>query len=76
MGAEKKFRNTCEKFESIVKKNSNCRKKRDLVSCMCCKDWDSCKANNYNDLLLKKRELSKRVLGAWEIEKEIRKKYQ
>jgi hypothetical protein len=62
--------------ESTVKRNSNCRKEMDVVSCFDCPKWDECQANNFDELVGKKRKLAEQLGDdkAWEIEKEIRNK--
>ena len=72
---ERLFRNIVKKMVSTVKRNSKCRAKYEVVSCSVCQYWNECKANDWDALLKRKRELEQYVPNAWNIESEIRKNY-
>jgi hypothetical protein len=71
---ESQYRTAAHKVESIVRRNSSCRDKKNVVSCCACDDYDVCKSNDYDYYLQKKKTIARRMSSAtvYKINKEIR----
>jgi len=74
MKIEDKYRNQLIKIEAIVKRNSLCRKKKDLTSCGQCDIYNDCLSNGYDRELAKGQKIERQLSfeGAYRIRKEIR----
>jgi hypothetical protein len=72
MSKEQRLITAIKTVEATVKQNSNCRKKRKLISCQQCDLLKSCNMHDYQKKLERKNALALVVPRAWEIEKKIR----
>ena len=52
---ENQYRVAAQKVESIVRRNSSCRGKKNVVSCNICDEYDVCQSNDYDHYLQKKK---------------------
>jgi hypothetical protein len=69
---EQRYANAVRKFEAVVKRNASCRKRRKVRSCLECNLWDSCKGNNYSDILDAMTKAGSKISNSWQINKEVR----